>query len=291
MTTDTADRNVFAPLETVLAKMHPIESLAGALPKRDDATPPRFCWSFFRPSPDSYERVEEAVRSFKGHLKWNVISVGGQRCIVPLKDRGVVGYPPVEIPLSGAGKNKIEWDNELVSRATRDLVALAQHVEQKLSLESLSPQPFEPSNVSPSMPAFTRDQVIDFEEPGMHVIWLAEEPREFAARPPKQKSATGKMLHFGVTFEEWREIHNHIAAINSGESTNNHLSEKYSMLLRIQDYESTAFDRSDIGILLEQSLEARSSIASSLARRGLDKLILTCYWAQTMKSGIYLMGP
>ena len=149
----------------------------------------------------------------------------------------------------------------------------------------MSPQTFDPGWVAPAQSPFLYKRPIDFVEPGAHPAWIVwSDPHG----PEESESQLRRMLHFGVTEEEWRQIHADVlhAGDESGASTGN----AFPHLSSIDPTDGAYFERGAIEALFAECLGARSRTTSPLAIRGLDKLILLCRWADHLSGDLYLQG-
>jgi hypothetical protein len=63
--------SVFSRLKTTLSKLYPIEDWTMST-KANAGYPfaPRFGWDFFRPDPETPDRLSQAIRNYSGAISW-----------------------------------------------------------------------------------------------------------------------------------------------------------------------------------------------------------------------------
>jgi hypothetical protein len=288
----THDISTLERLRTTLGKMHPIEESEVTFTGvgKDHMGGPRFCWRFFRPNPDTFRRLAEAVSNFSGNLYWIVYASGSLSCIAPSEyGPGSSFYSPVEEkrPLDHMNRQG-SLNEEFVAAALNEVPALCAHIEGALGLENRPTKVFDPASVAQQGPPSPNVELTDFVEPGM--TWIVKNPDQFA-KSVHAESEANKLLHFGVTLQEWHLIYSQLSGASEEKQGGSGTFAGYPMLSRIEPYEGAIFQRREIDPLLNECLRARKSTSAVLSRRGLDKLILICYWARKLHYGLYLMGP
>src|ERR1700740_314562 len=210
----------FLQLKTTLSKLYPIEESSFALePTLSQPIAPRFCWKFYRPDVVGYENFVNTVLSYQGRIRWVFgPEVRGMSCICateadnrPVDSPTFVGYPPIsslDDNLLKGSDQRLWPSKEFIDRTILDIPRFVAYLEKSLGLETLSPKLFDPKVIVPSEPPPSDSIPPDFLERGMHVTWIIQRQSEQQVKRPGSKaSIQRKMLHFGVTEEEWHSIY------------------------------------------------------------------------------------
>lgn len=268
----------FEPLRSTLSKIYPIEKFSSVLtPDASGQQVPRFCWNFYRPDSYASESLRDAIKSYSGEVHWFYYGSAGQTCIASSN---------ADVSERGGARAAAE---SFVAKAVADVPGLCRHIESVLNLENAQEKTLNEDLRFP--PPAT--EVIDFSEPGTHVVWIVASPDEFAVAPHLE-SSDAKRLHFGVIESEWQAIYAQVF----GWEPNRHIAEpektearEFPVLSSIPEFESWTLESTKIEALREECFHARRKTSSPDAIRGLDKLILICNWARLKNQGIYLVGP
>lgn len=266
-------------LRTIISKLHPISRLEAAT-TADNTRPfaPRFCGSFYRPSPSVFYELLHAVSSYSGATRWQVFGSPVSFCITAFDYPGGTPYPPnidLEHPESVPPATP-----DAVHKALLDVPNLCAHMEAVLSLNR-EQRTLQHGQTESSLPAMAESDLADFVEPGMHVTWLVAHPTEFDVTQPR--SPSDRLLHFALTQEEWNaywsEIRERPALLNS-----------IHLMTRIAEFYDVQFEAEEVGTLFDEVNQVRSEIRNAMALSGMDKLALICKWAKRVHLGIYLLA-
>lgn len=294
--------SVFSQLRTTLSKLYPIEDSTFVLePTESNSMVPRFCWKFFRPDVEGYKHFVEAVRSYRGTVRW-VLGPGtnGLTCVVadgPNSNLPVnssfVGYPPISNDSAlGNLRKSSQPTKEFIGQALSDVPMFAAYLEKSLNLENIAPKYFSPLLAAPASPRSPDSELSDFIEPGMQVTWITPDSSERVAADGRPRTQTERrMLHFGITGAEWGAIYSNLVASGSNAGGADSPKILFPLLLRFRSYESVYFKAFEVRELRKECVEARASTSDALAVRGLDKLVLICDWAESLAGNIYFAGP
>ena len=148
----------------------------------------------------------------------------------------------------------------------------------------------------------------DFTEPGMHITWLVHDPEAFLVSPGPT-SERDRLLHFGLTYQEWKNLYFDVLAVHQtgrakvrkeSDSRNIVISEfdeseprlkEYPMLSRIRGIlHDAVFEVDEVEPLRQECIRVKTLTTDKVALRGLDKLLLICRWAKKLDLNIYLMA-
>lgn len=291
-------KSVFSTLNATLSKLYPIERWTiSTTPDRLHPFAPRFCWEFFRPTPEDLGRLGEAIQKYTGNVSWLFGPPSGSAiCLVAAKRdaRGFVGYPPSgksETRFVGGNAGQIVVTEEFIDEAIADVPSLCSYLERHLGLESLPPKSFDPQLTAPHDPPSPESDPVDFVERGTHTAWIVYEDRAGLVAINEVGPRQRKMLHFSVTQSEWRSIGAEISVRASiVGSANSSDTAPFPLLASIQESESSYFRETEIEALKRECLQVRVG-STNLAIRGLDKLILLCNWASRMRGDLLLRAP
>jgi len=275
-------------LKDTLSRFYPIEHWTMST-SADALHPfaPRFCWNFFRPSPEAVRGLSEALSAYESSVRW-IFGPPSARamCIVAVRPgaKAFVGYPPIEqtgVLFPGRPiEQQFVATKDFIDQALADIPHLCSFLERRLGLERLPSKSFDPRWIAPTDPPSLETIPFDFVERGMHVAMVI--PRN---------SAEKKILHFSVTQEEWRAISAGVLDNGSQEDSRPRLNASaFPLLSTIQETESTYFKESEVAGLREECIRARTH-STSLAIRGLDKLIMLCDWAKHLRGDLVLSAP
>lgn len=150
------------------------------------------------------------------------------------------------------------------------------------------------------------DRLEDFVDPGMHMTCLVQDTGTFSIKPGPT-SERDRTLQFGITYEEWVALYFDVLDVDHGahkrwakshpdEADNTVIPEfqgeieNYPMLSRICGFLYDAiFEADEVEQLRLECNSVQVSTSNEVARRGLNKLLLICRWAQTLNLSIYLM--
>jgi hypothetical protein len=268
------DSEPFEILDSTLGKIYSIEkSHVTVTPNPGDPRIPRYCWVFYRPESVAYKRIREAVESYHAAVQWIYYGSDGESCIAAWNQKHLSPSESVQF----------------VEEALSDVPALSEHIEKARGLEARMPNRMNSNFDAPP----SESETPDFSEPGTHVVWIVQNPVQFA-KGQHVESADAKRLHFGVNDKEWAAIHSDVfrwaanVPITEQDDTE---SRNFPMLASIAEYESATFDSTEIEELRRECLRARAAASKRDAILGLDKLMLMCNWARKLNRGLYLMGP
>jgi hypothetical protein len=295
----------------VLGKLHAIEWMEfSPRPDEHDPRAPRFCWRYRQADSSAYNSIGQAVSEFDGDVLWR-LDVNYQRCCIAAIGRGGAHR---EDSQSDSGLNAPRTsqlsalDQVFLTQAMAEIPALCQHIEERLGIRNLASKPLSPEpGGPPRQQALPRD-LEDFVEPGMHTIWLARDPAAFESGSAPTSRAD-RMLHFGVTDQEWQIIRSEVldpdgrkhetSATNeprqAGRAHPSALNIKvhtYPMLSRIRDYRyDVIYETEEVRVLRQECQQAMTRTSNVLALRGLEKLSRICAQAIRRGLGIYMMSP
>ena len=294
----------------VLSKLYPIEWMQFASqPDQHGAQAPRFCWRY-RPSDSSaYNRVEQAVSEFHGEVLWRLYAGYLRCCIAAVTLAGPSGgYLQTPPDLNPPEKHAVPApDPALLAKAVEEIPKLCQHIEQRLGLRNVLPKPFAPESDGACQQKPLPRDLEDFVEPGMHVVWLVRDTAEFESHSGPA-SRSDRMLHFGVTRQEWQTIflevlnadeqkHGNLPNMPPGQSRTAYPAEPkakvraYPVLSRTRRYlYDLIFETGEVRLLRQECQHAMARTSSPVALRGLEKLSRICAEAIRLGLGIYMMS-
>jgi hypothetical protein len=144
-------------------------------------------------------------------------------------------------------------------------------------------------------------ELLDYNDPGMHVTWLVNDTDAFPINPGPT-SERDRNLHFGVNYREWFALYFDVLGVGVKDLLTNGASEvsriaefdeeipDYPMLSRINGmlYDAV-FESTEVDALRTECLRVQSQTTNQLALRGIEKLLRICDWALHLDLSIYLM--
>ena len=302
---EKSDNSVFSALKLTLSKLYPVEQSMFAIePTTSQPIVPRFCRNFFRPDVEGYERLMDAIVSYDGKVRWVVGPRDqGLTCIVawPTLSSGskltspFVGFPPLSVLKWSASEEagKQLWPTkEFIEEAIADIPQFVRYLERAFKLEATTAKIFDPRLIAPPQAPSLEDEPIDFIEPGMNVTWIIEPDSGGYGADTGASRVRKRMLHFGVTSDEWRVIIEKLREeVDAKEFDSSASPSRLALLSRIQEHDGSVFAASEIEQFRLECLAVRKKTTVPLAIRGLDKLLMTCNWAEKLKGGIYFASP
>jgi len=259
--------------------------------KQDSWEFPRFCYSFFRPKPETMKSLIAAVNEYEGDVFW----VMHDNCIgaMPGKPTFYTAMPKPEesSKIEELARNPPQANPEFVKRAMLDAPKFSAFLEQRLGLRDKPSLDFDPRWLTREGLAASREEFEDFWEPGDRSVFLARNPEEYAITS-KPTSSVDRNLALSITMFEEDALLSELDAESSQRSgISNSLVPWYPLLSRLRDIADDAiYGPGEVDALLAEILRAQDIVKDPQSVRGLDNLARIARWAQKLKVGIYLGG-
>lgn len=249
---------------------------------------PRFCFSLFRPSNESFTALLRAVDEYQGAVVWQM----HDDCIGawPLKGKfmePILGTDPKK--LEDSVRNPPQADSAFVEKAVADIPVFCTYLEQRLGLQGRIPADFDPRWLTREGLAQSRGEFEEFFEPGSWTVFLAREPSTYA-KTFQPTSSADRSLSIGIGMFQCDELLKELGAKWNGAGQLQVLPD-FPLLSRFPDIASDAvYQPDEIDSLLTELLRAQDCVGKSQSIRGLDNLIRIARWAAKLKVGIYFGG-
>lgn len=250
---------------------------------------PRFYFSLFRPSIESYTALQRAVDGYEGAVVW----VFHDQCIGAWRAKWTA-YPPMS-PTELAGKldeaarNPPQADPAFVRKAAADIPVFCGYLEQCLGLQERMSTDFDPRWLTREGLAQSRGEFEEFFEPGSWTVFLARDPSRYS-RTHQPTSTADRRLSMGITMYQCDELFKELGGKwnTAGELL---ILPDFPLLSRFPDIASDAvYQPHEVGPLLEELLRAHHAVRKAQPIRGVDNLIRIVRWAEKLKVGIYFGG-
>lgn len=257
---------------------------------------PRFCFSMFRPSDESFRALLAAVKDYEGAVAW----VMHDDCIGAWKAKptgeGIVRLPsemsPQDIEKYNQS-NRQPPDPAFIEKAVADIPVFCSYLEKRLGLTERVPQQFDRRWLTAEGLAQSKGEFEDFLEPGTWSVFLTRDPSTYA-KTFKPTSPADRSLGLSMTMSQQDDLFEELGATwNSGNSATeeNPIIPRFPLLSRLSDISSDAtYEPNEVASFLEELLRAKQIVKEPRSIRGLDNLIRIARWAQQLNLGIYFGG-
>lgn len=250
---------------------------------------PRFYFSLFRPSTESYTALQRAVEEYEGAVVW----VFHDQCIGAWRAKWTAYTPmsPTELAekLDEAARNPPQADPAFVKKAVADIPVFCAHLEQRLGLQERMPTDFDPRWLTREGLAQSRGELEEFFEPGSWTVFLARDPSSYS-KTHQPTSPEDRRLSIGIGMFESDELFKELGGKWNKDGQLLILPD-FPALSRFPDIVSDAvYQPDEVGLLLEELLRAQRAVRKAQSIRGVDNLIRTARWAEKLKVGIYFGG-
>jgi len=249
---------------------------------------PRFCFSLFRPSNESFTALLRAVEEYQGAVVWLM----HDDCIGawPSKGAFIRRIPGAEEKkLEDSVRNPPQTEPAFVKKAVADIPIFCTYLEQRLGLQERITTDFDPHWLSRDGLAQSRGEFEEFIEPGSWTVFLARDPNTYA-KTFQPTSSADRSLSIGIGMFQCDELLKELGAKWNDAGQLLALPD-FSLLSRFPDIASDAVYLPDeIDPLLTELLRAQHRVRKSQSIRGLDNLIRIARWAAKLKVGIYFGG-
>jgi hypothetical protein len=249
---------------------------------------PRFCFSLFRPSNESFKALLRAVDEYQGAVVWQM----HDDCIGAWPSKGkfiepILGTDPKK--LEDSVRNPPQADPAFVQNAVADIPVFCAYLEQRLGLQGHIPADFDPRWLTREGLAQSRGEFEEFFEPGSWTVFLARDPNTYA-KTFQPTSSADRSLSIGIGMFQSDELLKELGAKWNGAGQLLALPD-FPLLSRFPDIASDAvYQPDEIDPLLTELLRAQDRVRKSQSIRGLDNLIRIARWAAKLKVGIYFGG-
>ena len=257
---------------------------------------PRFCFSMFRPSGDSYGALLNAVKEYEGAVVWAM----HDDCIGAWKTKPAF-YGLVPLPPDKSMSPEIEKHNQslrqppdpaFIEKAVADIPSFCAYLEQRLGLSDRQPQQFDPRWLTAEGLAQSKREFEDFVEPGQWSIFLARDPDTYA-RTSEPTSPVDRSLGLSIGILQGEELLKELGA--EWKSNNAGTPEVpipgFPLLSRLSDFTSDAtYQPDEVAQLLSELVRAQQIAKERGSIRALDILIRVARWAAKLNVGIYFGG-
>jgi hypothetical protein len=291
----------------VLSKLYPIEWMEFVRqPDRHEPRAPRFCWRYDNPGATAYTQIERAIADFRGAARWKLYG-GYRRCCIAAFAQETVALQPLPSERDSfkpSEQGSATPDATFLADAMQEIPALCRHIEERLGLRDALPRPLQDHATERQRNPLPPHDVEDFVEPGMHTVWLVRDPAAFEASS-EPTSRSDRMLHFGLTHEEWYTIFFEVLGVDRGDRklSQGHVAETqphypaelkakisaYPMLSRIRGYLYDAvFETEEIRRLHQECRLVKARTSNPIALRGIEKLLRISAQASRLGLSIYL---
>jgi hypothetical protein len=246
---------------------------------------PRFCFSLFRPSTQSFRDLVHAVAAYQGAVVWQV-----SRNRIGAWPAKPTFYAPT---LSDEDAKRFEEtlrnppkaDSVFVKRAVADIPALCAYLEKRLGLTEVAPADFDPVWLTREGLAQSRGEFEEFYEPGDQPVFLVPDPKNFSS------SADRRRLPMSVRMFQTAEIFKELNP--SWETTSSSTDADlvhFPFLSRLFDITNSAlYEPDEIPSFMAELLRAQQVVREPASIRGLDNLIRIARLSQKQSVGIYFV--
>lgn len=249
---------------------------------------PRFCFSLFRPSNESFTALLRAVEEYQGAVVWQM----HDDCIGAWPSKGGFIRPILgteEKKLYDSVRNPPQADPAFVKKAVADIPVFCTYLEQRLGLQVRITTDFDPRWLTREGLAQSRREFEEFIEPGSWTVFLARDPNTYA-KTFQPTSSADRSLSIGIGMFQCDELLKELGAKWNDAGQLLALPD-FPLLSRFPDIASDAVYLPDeIDPFLTELLRAQHGVRKSQSIRGLDNLIRIARWAAKLKVGIYFGG-
>jgi len=256
---------------------------------------PRFCFSMFRPSGESYGALLNAVKDYDGAVAW----VMHDNCIGAQKAKPT-GQGMVLLPYA-MSEQEIEKHNQalrqppdpaFVEKAVADIPLFCSYLEKRLGLTERDPQQFDPGWFTAKGLAESKGEFEDFLDPGIWSVFLARDPDAYA-KTFQPTSPADRSLSMGIGMFQSEELLKELGAqrdkISAG--TGEGSLSGFPLLSRLSDYTNDViYEPGEVAPFLTELFRAQQIVKERRSIRGLDNLIRIARWADKLNVGIYFGG-
>ena len=256
---------------------------------------PRFCFSMFRPSEESYGALLHAVKDYEGAVAW----VMHDDCIGAWKAKPT-GQGMVLLPYARS-EQEIEKHNQslrqppdsaFIEKAVTDIPLFCSYLEKRLGLTDRDPQQFDPGWLTAKGLAESKGEFEDFLDPGIWSVFLAHDPHAYA-KTFQPTSPADRSLSMGIGMLESEELLKELGAerkqVSAG--TGEGSLSGFPLLSRLSDYtDDVIYEPDEVAPFLTELLRAQQIAKQRRSIRGLDNLIRIARWAAKLNVGIYFGG-
>jgi hypothetical protein len=258
---------------------------------------PRFCFSMFRPSEESYGALLSAVKEYEGAVAW----VMHDDCIGAWKAKPT-SYGMVLLPADRhMSSEEIEKHNQslrqppdraFIEKAVVDIPLFCSYLEKRLGLTERGPQQFDARWLTAKGLAESKREFEDFLDLGIWSVFLAHDPHAYA-KTFQPTSPADRSLSMGIGMFQSRELFKELAAKRNQVSTGtgeDPLS-SFPLLSRLSDPSDDAiYEPDEVAPFLTELFRAQQIVKERRSIRGLDNLIRIARWAAKLNVGIYFGG-
>lgn len=257
---------------------------------------PRFCFTMFRPSEDSFRALLNAVKDYEGPVAW----VMHDDCIGAFKAKPT-GQGMVRLPYSMSEK-EIEKHNQslrqppdpaFVEKALADIPLFCSYLEKQLGLTERDPQQFDPGWLTAKGLAESKGEFEDFLDPGIWSVFLARDPDTYA-KTSKPTSPKDRSLSMGIGMFQQEDLFNELGArwdSQNAATEESPIIPGFPLLSRLSDISTDAiYEPDEVASFLEELLHAQQIAKKTRSIRSLDNLIRIARWAQKLNLGIHFGG-
>jgi len=257
---------------------------------RNTWTFPRFCFSLFRPSPESDFALYSAVNDYQGPVVW--VLVDG--CITAFPTRPTF-YAPIaaendRAAIESAIANPPKASPDFVQKAIDDIPHFCRYLEERLGLGSMPSQDFDEGLLTRDGLATSRPEFEDFVDRGSWAVMLTSSPE--ATGNLGSSASVSRSLNFGIKSSEFEAIVQELGGKwGVADESSGPLLPEYPLLSRSHDFLSNVFYRpEEVNRLLAECMRGQSLVKSPGAVRGLDKFLRIARWAERDHTGILFIG-
>ena len=286
-----------------LNKIFPVEYIEEFYDWNSQIEIPSLCFQLFRPDVETFNELLSSLEVFCEDSNLKVFSFKRRICLGLKKERKY-HYS------SKAGSSSLNLlDDEIRLRDYKqksfslEVINLCNFLENKLNLTNKTQKIFSERMLEDAVNNRNNHELLDFVELGMHQVKIVEnvdKPTADVFSEPKNL-----ILSFGLSYEEWLTILIEVFQIDKGfdEKKKQELKEKkiilnlseelidFPLFSRIKgSVGDVEFKNNEIEMFKGECLLLMNKSKSIKARRGIDKLLKICDWAQSYSFGIYLVG-
>ncbi|HET7258261.1 MAG TPA: hypothetical protein VFI75_00980 [Candidatus Acidoferrum sp.] len=257
---------------------------------------PRFCFSMFRPSEESFRALLNAVNDYEGAVAW----VMHDDCIGAFRVKPT-GQGMVRLPYA-MSEQEIEKHNQalrqppdaaFIEKAVADIPVFCSYLESRLGQKGRDPQQFDPRWLTAEGLAHSKGEFEDFLEPGTWSVFLARDPDAYA-KTFKPTSPADRSLGLSMTMSQEDDLFKELGAKwNSQDAAPEEgpIVPGFPLLSRLSDFTSDAtYEPNEVASFLLELRRAQQIVKEPRSIRGLDNLIRIARWAQEWNLGIYFGG-
>jgi hypothetical protein len=253
---------------------------------------PRFCFSMFRPSEESFSALLDAVNDYKGDVAWQI----HDGCIGAFQPKPTfhgVFHSIREIEKYNESLRQPP-DSIFIEKAVAGIPDFCTFLESRLGLTDSEVKEFDPRSLTKEGLAQSKGEFEDFLEPGTWTVFLARDPQMYAKTNGQPTSAADRSLSFGIGLSEWEELFGELgvnwAAVSSG-SKKGPVIPDFPLLSRLSGTVSEAiYESNETAPFLAELLRAQKIVNGHRSIRGVDILIRIARWAVRSNLGIFFAG-